>query len=335
MPFSYRELFCGGKTFCCCLPVRMGVIIMSFLGIIFGGVLSIVLWFEVSSTVDMTSGDHAVFVIAGLVESFLFVASILGFVGAIVRKQVFVQIYAYFIYVHFLLNIGVAAYLLYLVTHFSSTAVVKACQEAIQNQQTKDQCTGLLKVARGVYVVMATIVLLIELYAVLIVTRYVNQVKNEKQTARSSRLYNEEAFSLVAMGKGRYSALPSSHDLPLPSSYTADLGEEFDPYDGIPEPTRDIQRSSADGEASSHLDTVGYGGGTWTHSEISSEEKARLKERDSEMYQREQEEQDYIRNEILDSTTRTSPHPFSTGGQALESLPRYTLPDPPRSTPTL
>ncbi len=34
--------------FCCCLPVRMGVIIMSFLGIILSGLLSIVCWFEVS-----------------------------------------------------------------------------------------------------------------------------------------------------------------------------------------------------------------------------------------------------------------------------------------------
>jgi hypothetical protein len=34
--------------FCCCLAVRMGVIIMSFLGILLSGLLSIVCWFEVS-----------------------------------------------------------------------------------------------------------------------------------------------------------------------------------------------------------------------------------------------------------------------------------------------
>lgn len=54
MPFSYRDLFCGGKTFCCCLPVRMGVIIMSVLGILFGGVLSIILWYEVASEFNQT-----------------------------------------------------------------------------------------------------------------------------------------------------------------------------------------------------------------------------------------------------------------------------------------
>lgn len=94
MAFSYRDLFCGGKTFCCCLPVRVGVIIMSVLGILFGGVLSIVLWFVASEfsqalnsnsllilmtgNWDMASGNKAGFVIVGLVETFLLVASVLG-----------------------------------------------------------------------------------------------------------------------------------------------------------------------------------------------------------------------------------------------------------------
>ena len=34
--------------FCCCLPVRICVIIMSLLGILLSGMLSVVLWFEVS-----------------------------------------------------------------------------------------------------------------------------------------------------------------------------------------------------------------------------------------------------------------------------------------------
>jgi len=34
--------------FCFCLPVRIGVAIMSFLGILLSGLLSIVLWFEAS-----------------------------------------------------------------------------------------------------------------------------------------------------------------------------------------------------------------------------------------------------------------------------------------------
>lgn len=71
------------------------------------------------------------------------------FVGAVVRKQLFVQIYAYFIYVHFVLNLGVASYLLYTLVHVSTIDQNKACQLAIQDTTAQGQCTGLLKVIRS------------------------------------------------------------------------------------------------------------------------------------------------------------------------------------------
>jgi hypothetical protein len=42
--------------------------------------------------------------------------------------------------------LGVAAYLLYMLVHVSTTDQVKACQLAIHNTSAQDQCTGLLKV---------------------------------------------------------------------------------------------------------------------------------------------------------------------------------------------
>lgn len=302
---------------------------MSLFGILFGGVLSIVLWFEVAGT-DMTSREQAGFIIAGLVESLLFVASALGFVGAIVRKQLFVQIYAYFIYVHFLLNIGVAGYLLYLVTHFSSSAAVKACQETIQNQQAKNQCTGLLKVARGVYFVVAAIVLSVELYVALVVTRYLNQVKNEKRSARASRMHNEEAFALGSKGRGRYSALPGGEDRGIaPLAFPVNSEQEFDPYDGIRGPIQEVQRSSAYDGLPSRPDEIGYGGGFWTHFEISAEEKGRLKQREIDMEilaSRTADQETASETSAVES--RTGPRFPRSGVQ--DDLPRYTLSDPPR-----
>jgi len=233
MAFSYRELFFGGTTFCCCLRVRLGVIIMTALGMLLAGLLSILLWFEVASTPDMSSKERTIFVIAGLVETLLFVASILGFVGAIVRKQLFVQIYAYFIYVHFLLNLGVAAYLLYMLVHVSSTDQVKACQLAIHNTSAQDQCTGLLKVGLGVYGAVASIVLLTEMYGAIIVARYVNQVQREKRNIRASRM-SQGAFKMGPPG-GRYSTIKGDdHDnIPLRPTDRAipRSQEEFDPYE--------------------------------------------------------------------------------------------------------
>ncbi|KAH0589047.1 hypothetical protein H2248_004820 [Termitomyces sp. 'cryptogamus'] len=219
----------------------------------------------------MTSGERAGFIVAGLVETLLFVVSSLGFVGAIVRKQLFVQLYAYFLYVHFLLNIGVAGYLLYLVTHFSANATTEACQDTIQNKQAQSQCTGFLKVAEEVYLVVAATVLLVELYVALVVTRYLNQLQNEKRSARGLRLENEEAFGLVLKAKVRYSALPDERDqsqTPVYSSY----GPDFDPYEEIHTPIRKERRLSEDSEIQHDEEEVS-GDGFRTHSRISLEEQ--------------------------------------------------------------
>lgn len=238
MAFSYRELFFGGTKFCCCLPVRVGVIIMTVLGMLFAGLLSILLWFEVASTPDMSSSERAIFIVAGLVESLLFVVSVLGFVGAVVRKQLFVQIYAYSIYVHFVLNLGVAVYLLYMLVHVSTTDQVKACQLAIQNTAAQAQCTGLLKIGLGVYGAVAAIVLLSEMYGAIIVARYVNQVQREKRNIRASRM--SQGASKMGPPLGRYSTLKDDDQdgMPLHSKgLSAPRNhEEFDPYEEVAGP---------------------------------------------------------------------------------------------------
>ncbi|KAJ7178498.1 hypothetical protein C8R43DRAFT_973533 [Mycena crocata] len=235
MAFSYRELFFGGTTFCCCLRVRLGVIIMTTLGMLLAGLLSILLWFEVASSTDMSSRERAIFIVAGLVETLLFVVSIIGFVGAVVRKQLFVQIYAYFIYVHFLLNLAVAGYLLYEIVHVSTTDQVKACQLAIQNTGAQEQCTGLLKVGLGVYGAVASIVLLTEMYGAIVVARYVNQIQREKRSIRASRMsqgtYKMGSYATV---KGEdYDSIPlrSAALPPTPRAH-----EEFDPYEEVAGP---------------------------------------------------------------------------------------------------
>jgi len=224
----------------------------------------------------------------------------------------------------------VAGYTLYLVTHFSANATVKACQETIQNEQAKEQCTGLLKVARGVYFAVAAFVLLVEFYGAVIVTRYMNQVKTQKHSARVSRLVGEEAFSLVPRGEGRYSSVPSEHNLGDPV-YTGS-GQEFDPYEEIREPVQEIRRSSTyDGVP--HVEDVGYGGGSWTHSEISAEEKEWLKDRgDSETGppQLTVATAYHSVNVIKSQIGPSFPMPEVT-----DDLPQYTFSAPPNTSPAI
>ncbi|KAF8973207.1 hypothetical protein BDZ97DRAFT_1990447 [Flammula alnicola] len=287
MPFSYRRLFFGGTTFCCCLPVRFGVIVMSSLGCLVSGVMMILLWFEISTTLYMTTQERVAFVLAALTETVLFSASILGLVGAIVRKQLFTQIYTYILYFDFVINLVVAAYLTYEVNRASTNAETVACQEAIKDPQAQSQCTGLLTFAKSVYFVIAAIVLLVEMYGTIIAARYLNQLQREKGAARASRLDTERAFQLKPRNQHHYSRLPdpTSQSMlpPLDPSYLGPSGVEFNPYDETatafpPRSSRVVFEDIVDGPPPPI--EVGYGGGSWTHGGIADEEKERLKRRE-------------------------------------------------------
>jgi hypothetical protein len=87
------------------------------------------------------------------------------FAGVVARKYLFLTIYAYFIYVHFFINVAIATYFLWMVVHGANRAIVKACQGAVKDMGGQDQCEGLLKITKQVYVAVASLVLLVEMCA--------------------------------------------------------------------------------------------------------------------------------------------------------------------------
>lgn len=85
-----------------------------------------------------------------------------SFIGGIVRKQLFVTIYCYFLYVHFLANLGVASFLMWKINHTTSIDISLACHQAIKDPDGSKQCAGLLNDTRGVLIGFIVFVLLIE-----------------------------------------------------------------------------------------------------------------------------------------------------------------------------
>lgn len=256
------------------------------------------------------------------------------FIGVVVRKQLFVQIYAYTIFLHFFLNIAIGIFLIWLVTHFSTTAAYKVCLDTIQDPEAQKQCTGFLNTARSVWIVVTILVLLIEMCmfhwltlvinlchtidGAIIAARYLNQIKSEKRDARTAR---QSAIKLIPRNTD-----PSSDDQQqalLLHPNTTDYSREFNPYEGDGGVAR--QESSA----SAFSTRGGYGGGSWTHSDIAEAEKARLRRVDLEMGIEEAPrdlEADAERQHQQDMKTPAGPPPRPP---PTDSLPRYSLTDTP------
>ncbi|KAH8118968.1 hypothetical protein DFH11DRAFT_1562213 [Phellopilus nigrolimitatus] len=229
------------QRFCCCLPVRLGVGVLSFLTILLAGLLMVILWFEVATNYFMSGGEKTAFILAGVLETFLFLASVLGFVGTCARKQSFVVVYATFLYVHFCINLGVAIYFLWMVTHAANTDIVRFCQDGVHDPQAKDQCTGLLNVAKGVYWGVLLFILAIEAYCALVVTRYVNQLRYEKRDVRRARAMQRQsaydAFHRRFSSASGATMVDGAHGGPAYAKLGVDEDTEkegqtpFDPYE--------------------------------------------------------------------------------------------------------
>lgn len=84
-------------------------------------------------------------------------------IGAIVRKLSLATIYAVGLYIHFLINLIVASYLLFVILHATQTDTVALCQNVLKNQQTADNCDSIFDSIRGLYAGTASLILTVEL----------------------------------------------------------------------------------------------------------------------------------------------------------------------------
>ena len=82
----------------------------------------------------------------------------------IVRKQTFVTAYAIGLYIHFLINLGVAGYLLFVILHTTREDTDVLCQDSISSHSKgQGQCSTVFNAIRDIYAALASIVLIIEL----------------------------------------------------------------------------------------------------------------------------------------------------------------------------
>jgi len=228
---------------------------MSLITILAAGSLAITLWFEVSTTDSMQQKEKDVFILTALLETLLFLVSVIGFSGVVVRKQLFVMIYAYALYVHLVINTIVGIYLLWMISHTQNVDVVHACKQAVQDTQATSQCTGVLNIVGGIFYGITAFVLFIEFYGAAVVTRYMRQLRGEKKFGRESRIRDRES-RIAASQHTRYSTLQNQE-----AAQAEPAHGEFNPYE-VYEPT-----------FGGLPQEEGYGGGKWSLHDIARDEK--------------------------------------------------------------
>ena len=139
------------------------------------------------------------------------------------------MIYAYFLYVHFVLNLIVGIYFLVTVRASNRQELVDYCAEVFVDTSVESSCTSLMSVSTYVFIAIVAALLLLELCesrcfrgfaladlfllqdGVLIATRYVYRLRIQKRDDRSRRLGYFHALSTPDTQSSRHTRQASDN----------------------------------------------------------------------------------------------------------------------------
>jgi len=171
-------------TFCCCLPVRFGVFLLSLLALAGGGLLAIVGWYQLSHLKEHPLGkiDQISLWIQTSLFSLLALLAIFGFFGAMFKNRGMVSGFASAIIIHLGFSIAAGGFAIYTMFARNSQATLDMCIQKANDDSdaTVQSCKSGLILIKALMVVVFVLTWLIQLYAYFVVERYVDQLDEER-----------------------------------------------------------------------------------------------------------------------------------------------------------
>ncbi|KAI9457608.1 hypothetical protein BJY52DRAFT_1098811, partial [Lactarius psammicola] len=170
------------RKFCCCIPVRFGVFIMSVLGFAGGSIIAGVGWHAAThrDQAHLTKNQEISVVITSFSYTVLAIVSIFGLIGAITKRQSFVSLYSTVVWYHLGFSIATGAYFIYTLFHKVGNDNVNNCVNGDTSQSKQDECKRAFEVGRGVTIGLYIFFWLIELWGCVIVSEYSGQLQEEE-----------------------------------------------------------------------------------------------------------------------------------------------------------
>ncbi|KAJ7853499.1 hypothetical protein B0H14DRAFT_2758151, partial [Mycena olivaceomarginata] len=175
-------VYVRSHKFCCCLPVRFGVFVMSLAALLLGGLVAIAGWIQVKNLPQhpiAKDDEHALYIYA-VMFSILALIGGFGFIGTLSKQRGLVSIFATMLAFHLGFSIATGIFAIYTLFKRNTDEALFNCINNSTDQTVVDSCHEGLKILKIIVVVGYCVTWLIELWGVLIVNSYVKQLKEEE-----------------------------------------------------------------------------------------------------------------------------------------------------------
>jgi len=172
----------SSRKFCCCIPVRLGVLIMSMLGFAGGSIIAGVGWHAAThrDQSHLTRNQEISVVITSLSYTVLATISLFGFIGAIKKRQSYVSLFSTMVSYHLGFSIATGAFFIYTLFHKVGREDVNNCISGSTSQSKQDECQSQFHAARAFIIVLYILFWLFEFWGCVIVSQYVGQLQMEE-----------------------------------------------------------------------------------------------------------------------------------------------------------
>ncbi|KAF8483437.1 hypothetical protein DFH94DRAFT_310844 [Russula ochroleuca] len=171
------------RTFCYCVPVRLGLLIMSILCCAGGSIMAGLGWDSAlhKDETYLTQNQDVSVVIASFSYTVFAVISLFGLIGTIIKRRSFISLYNMVVWSHLALNIAAGAYFIHTLFHQVGEDDLSNCFYSYFDDNTSlDECEEEFQIYRVVIICVYIAFCLLELCVCLVVAGYVAQLGEEE-----------------------------------------------------------------------------------------------------------------------------------------------------------
>ncbi|PFH52014.1 hypothetical protein AMATHDRAFT_2503 [Amanita thiersii Skay4041] len=166
------------RTFCCCIPSRVGVLLIGLIGLVGGGGITALAILRIKASV----GSKVSLIIEAIIYGLLALVSLLGLIGAIGRKLSLIKLYFAMLVTHLLFSFGAGTFAIYRVFHDAPEYINKCVGQ--RGSSGLKVCQSGVAVTKGIVITMFILVWILEIWACVIVFRYSKQLSEETAAER-------------------------------------------------------------------------------------------------------------------------------------------------------